>query len=120
MHSSVFPLPISLTINGTTKYVKITQVEVGWNQTAASDDLSRIIVKEHTRSTGAINTVLDDPNDQGVAGWNLASWDEVGDSFANHQADSNTLNYSVILYSAANSPAGDWKCDSVVYTYEYN
>ena len=114
MHSNDNPMPIKLTINGTTKYLKITKAKVFWIQAGAADDLSRVLIKHHV-DDGTITTVKDDPTDRGAAGFNSFEYT----TFANNQADANTLGFSIIIYSVAHSPASDWKLDGVRFTFEY-
>jgi len=103
-----------LSIDGTTRYLKITSFKVYWYQAGAADDLDRVVIYRRD-NVHAADLVLDDGTNRGAAGEN---------SFEYACAANNVLSateefWSFYINFIVSGSGNDWRMKGVKIEYEY-
>lgn len=107
-------MPKKMTINGTTKYLKITSATLDWYQVDATDDLDSFGIWQVV-SGGADNTVKSDGTNRGIAGHQSFTWT----SFSNNTLSATADTFTFRVVAVARSSAADFRIRGCEVTYEY-
>lgn len=113
--SAAFHLDRWRVVNGTTRYLKITNAKLIWYQSAAAYQLDRFRIKRHSSNWGSTVSVVDDTTDRGVAGGNNYSWT----LSSNNILSATNEGFSVIVYHKTKAAQADFRIRALEITYEY-